>query len=83
MSVNTSACLSPKDELVNASSLPYFTTDYGQFLRDPYVGRVNIPVTDPEANVTFYQVTGDHLKQIKKMEVRNEIEKCVNCCERY
>lgn len=42
------------DELVNASSLPCFTTDYGQFLHNPYAGRVNIPVTDPEANVIFY-----------------------------
>ena len=54
MPVNTSACLSPKDELVNASSLPCFTTDYRQFLYSPYAGRVNVPLTDPEADVTFY-----------------------------
>ncbi len=41
------------DELVRASSLPCFTTDYGQ-LRDDYPGRVNIPLTDDEAHVTFY-----------------------------
>lgn len=54
LSANASACLSPKDELVNASSLPCFSTDYGQFLRDPYAGWVNVPLTDPEADVTFY-----------------------------
>ncbi len=41
------------DELVRASSLPCFTTDYGQ-LRDDYPERVNIPLTDDEAHVTFY-----------------------------
>ena len=41
------------DELVRASSLPCFTTDYGQ-LRSGYPGRVNIPLTDDEAHVSFY-----------------------------
>ena len=41
------------DELVRASSLPCFTTDYGQ-RRDDYPERVNIPLTDDEAHVTFY-----------------------------
>ena len=41
------------DELVRASSLPCFTTDYGQ-LRGGYPNRVNIPLTDAEAHVTFY-----------------------------
>lgn len=41
------------DEIVRASSLPCFTTDYGQ-LRGGYPDRVNIPLTDPEAHVTFY-----------------------------
>lgn len=66
MPVNTSACLSSKDELVNASSLPCFTTDYGQLLRDPYAGRVNIPVTDPETNVTFYVKDWRSFKTNKK-----------------
>ena len=26
----------------------------GSFLRDPYAERVNVPLTDPEADVTFY-----------------------------
>ena len=43
------------DELVRASSLPCFTTDYGQ-LQGGYPGRVNIPLTDNEAHVTFYLV---------------------------
>ena len=41
------------DELVRASTLPCFTTDYGQ-LRGGYAERVNIPLTDAEAHVTFY-----------------------------
>ena len=41
------------DELVKASSLPCFTTDYGQ-LQGGYPDRVNIPLTDEEAQVTFY-----------------------------
>lgn len=37
------------DELVNASSLPCFTTDYSQRrLQTAYPGRVNIPLTDAE-----------------------------------
>lgn len=42
------------EELVRESALPCFTTDYGRFTSQPYAGRVNIPLTDPEANVTFY-----------------------------
>lgn len=41
------------DELVRASSLPCFTTDYGQ-LQGSYPERVNIPLTDDGAHVTFY-----------------------------
>lgn len=41
------------DELVNASSLPCFTTDYTQMIRY-YPNRINIPIVDEEANITFY-----------------------------
>lgn len=41
------------DELVRASTLLCFTTDYGQ-LRFGYPGRVNIPLDEKEAHVTFY-----------------------------
>lgn len=40
------------EELVKASSLPCFTTNYGHF--QSYPNRVNIPLADEEANVTFY-----------------------------
>ena len=43
------------DELVKASTLPCFTTDYGQ-LQGGYPERINIPLTDDEAHVTFYLV---------------------------
>ena len=41
------------DELVKASSLPCFTTDYGH-LQEGYPNRVNIPLKDEEAHITFY-----------------------------
>ena len=41
------------EELVRASTLPCFSTDYGQ-RQGGYPGRVNIPLTDKEAKVTFY-----------------------------
>ena len=44
-----------RTELVRASTLPCFTTDYGQ-LRGGYAERVNIPLTDAEAHVTCYLV---------------------------
>lgn len=43
-------------ELVNSSSLPCFTTDYFKNAPQRYPGRVFIPLTDPEADVTFYLV---------------------------
>ena len=41
------------DELVRASSLPCFSTDYGN-LQGGYPARVNIPLQDAEAHITFY-----------------------------
>lgn len=41
------------DELVRASSLPCFTTDYGMQHNITYPQRVNVPLTDAEADVTF------------------------------
>lgn len=41
------------DELVRSSSLPCFTTDYGQ-LQGGYPNRINIPLEDEEAHITFY-----------------------------
>ncbi len=43
------------DELVRASSLPCFTTDYGQ-LQGGYPERINIPLKDREAHITFYVI---------------------------
>lgn len=44
------------DELVASSSLPCFTTDYFKNSQERYPGRVFLPLTDPEADVTFYLV---------------------------
>lgn len=41
-------------ELVASSSLPCFTTDYGQRNLPHPPGWIDVPLTDPEANVTFY-----------------------------
>ena len=46
------------NELVSASSLPCFTTDYGRYLT-AYSDRVNIPLSDREADVTFYLAARD------------------------
>ena len=45
------------DELVKASSLPCFTTDYIVSRDRFYPERVNIPILDEDANVTFYLVS--------------------------
>lgn len=42
------------EELIKESSLPCFTTDYIKSTDETYANRINIPLTDPEANVTFY-----------------------------
>ena len=44
------------EELVRNSSLPCFTTDYVRNYESVYPGRVNIPLSDLEVNVTFYLV---------------------------
>lgn len=41
-------------ELVRSTSLPCFSTDYGMQHLSPFRERVNIPMSDPEAKVTFY-----------------------------
>lgn len=45
------------DELVKASSLPCFTTDYISDRESAYPNRVCVPIMDAAANVTFYLVT--------------------------
>ena len=44
------------NELVQASSLPSFTTDLAKKYIEAKTGRVEIPVSDPEATVTYYVV---------------------------
>ena len=45
------------NELVNASTLPCFTTDYFTERNDMYPNRINIPICDEGADVTFYMIT--------------------------
>ena len=42
------------EELVRESSLPCFTTNLAKDGQSFLAGRIKIPVTDPEANVTYY-----------------------------
>lgn len=56
------------DELVSASSLPCFTTDYtmnqsGHYPKTKHADRVNIPLADAEANVTFYLLESKALRR--------------------
>lgn len=44
------------EELVRASTLPRFTTDYIVNRDSAYPGRVNIPIMDEEAKITFYVI---------------------------
>ena len=44
------------EELTRGSSLPCFTTDLGRSRRKIPAERVEIPITDPEADVSFYLV---------------------------
>ena len=45
------------NELVRASTLPCFTTDYITDRDSAYPNRVNIPMADADANVTFYSIS--------------------------
>ena len=61
-------------ELINASALPCFTTDWALIQRESNQNRINVPVLDPEANVTYYclyqtanrKLLGDFLGTIQK-----------------
>lgn len=50
------------DEIVRESTLPCFTTDYISNRDSVYPKRVNIPLVDEEAKVTFYLVSKNHNK---------------------
>lgn len=54
------------NELVVSSSLPCFSTDYGQRHGAAYEERVNIPIRDPEADVTFYVVKNNNMNQYRE-----------------
>lgn len=41
-------------ELVSASALPCFITDRVLMQGEPNQNRINVPILDPEANVTYY-----------------------------
>ena len=51
------------NELVRSSTLPCFTTDLAKKYLNPENNRIEVPVSDPEASVTYYLVC---LKKIKQ-----------------
>ena len=54
------------DELVRSSSLPCFATDYFADLQAHYPGRVFIPLTDAQADVTFYTIIRQERRTAEK-----------------
>ena len=55
------------NELVEASTLPSFTTDLANKYIETGKGRIEVPVSDPEATVTYYLVC--------RKEARKEYQK--------
>ena len=51
------------NELVRSSSLPYFTTNLAKKYLETESNRIEIPISDPEASVTYHLVC---LKAFKK-----------------
>ena len=43
-------------ELLKASSLPAFTSDLAEKYFQPGTSRIQVPISDPEATVTYYLV---------------------------
>ena len=60
------------EELVRESSLPCFTTNLAKDPQKLLAGRVKIPVTDSEANVTYYLAC--HAKSISYTDVVKRID---------
>ena len=52
------------DELVRSSSLPSFTTNLASKFIDSGAERVNVPISDPDASVTYYLVGRKEQKQV-------------------
>jgi DNA-binding transcriptional LysR family regulator len=50
------------EEIVKSSALPHFVTDISLSSRDSDKNRVVIPITDPEAAVTYYAVCRNDIK---------------------
>lgn len=67
------------EELVRESSLPCFTTNLAKNSQNLLADRVKIPVTDPEANVTYYLAC--HSQSIAYAEVLKRID--FNELDRY
>ncbi len=60
------------EELVRESSLPCFTTNLAKDGQNLLADRIKIPVTDPEANVTYYLAC--HAQSIAYMDVLKRID---------
>lgn len=60
------------EELIRESSLPCFTTNLAKDSQNLLADRVKIPVTDPEANVTYYLAC--HSRSIAYADVLKRID---------
>lgn len=49
------------EEVVRASTLPCFVTDYIMEIKERYPGRIKIPLDEKEADVTFYLLERDKI----------------------
>lgn len=54
-------------ELIRESSLPCFTTNLASDYHSLLAGRIQIPVTNPEANVTYYLVCRNNTDFMEKL----------------
>lgn len=54
-------------ELIRESSLPCFTTNLASNYHSLLAGRIQIPVTNPEANVTYYLVCRNNTDFMEKL----------------
>ena len=69
------------EELIRESSLPCFTINPAKDSQNLLAGRIKIPVTDPEANVTYYLACHSqsiaYTDTLKRIDVDSCLEKSV------
>lgn len=64
------------EELIRESSLPCFSTNLSRDRHKLQKRRVEIPITDPDANITFHAIFQKKNKSYKSEEIRTVTERC-------